>query len=263
MKKPLHIIKIGGNVIDNPNKLQQFLQDFAQVKGDKILVHGGGKIATELGEKMDMPQQMVEGRRITDAETLKLITMVYGGLINKNIVASLVETGNAAIGLSGADVGSITSTKRLAEPMDFGYVGDIQSVNVANISKLLEADFVPVFCAITHDGHGQLLNTNADTMASAIATAMSEKYDCFLYYCFEKKGVLEDVDDDTSVIPEITPASYEEMKAEGKIFKGMIPKLDNAFNAINKGVKEVYIMQAEDLSSIILIKKNNGTKITA
>lgn len=263
MKQPLHIIKIGGNVIDNPEKLSAFLREFSGIKEPKILIHGGGKIATELAEKMDIPQQMIDGRRVTDAETLKLITMVYGGLISKNIVAALSANGDTAIGLSGADANSVLANKRPANPIDFGFVGDVAAVNSENIDKILQVGFVPVFCAITHDGNGQLLNTNADTMASAIATAMSGNYESFLYYCFEKKGVLEDVENEDSVIPEINPSNYEKLKEEGKIFQGMIPKLDNAFSAIQKGVRAVHILQAEDLSSLILTKRAYGTRITA
>ncbi len=259
----LHIIKIGGNIIDHPEKLKSFLQDFSKIQGKKILIHGGGKIATHLAEKMQIPQQMIEGRRVTDAETLKLITMVYGGLINKNIVAQLVALGNDALGLSGADANSVISTKRPINPIDYGFVGDVKRVNTENISKLLNADFVPVFCALTHDENGQILNTNADTLASEIAVAMSENYKTFLYYCFEKKGVLENVEDENSVIPIINPKNYEILKSEGKIFQGMIPKLDNAFSAIKKGVQEVIILQSEDLFSLILKKNKYGTRITA
>lgn len=261
-KKPLHIVKIGGNIIDDKAKLTAFLEDFAQIKEDKILVHGGGKIATQLAKKLQLPQQMIEGRRVTDAETLKLITMVYGGLLSKNIVAELAKLKALAIGLSGADVASVTSVRRPAEPIDFGFVGDVVSVNATHITKLVQAGFVPVFCAITHDGNGQLLNTNADTMAKEIAASMSATYDTFLYYCFEKKGVLLDVSDDRSVIAELNPTTYKNLKAAGKIFEGMIPKLDNAFNAIEDGVKQVHILNAKDLLSLVLNQENHGTKLT-
>jgi len=262
MKLNLHVIKIGGNIIDNSEKLSKFLKDFSRIKEPKILIHGGGKIATNIAEKMGIKQKMINGRRITDSETLKIISMIYGGLISKNIVAELSANGNIAIGLCGADANSIFATKRSDNPIDFGFVGDVDKVDGENINKILNADFVPVFCALTHNGKGQLLNTNADTIANAIATEMSKYYNCSLYYCFEKKGVLENIDDENSVISEITPNDYKKLKQEGKIFQGMIPKLDNAFSAIKKGVKTVYIMRAEDVYSSFLNKKCNGTKIS-
>lgn len=262
MKKPLHIIKIGGNVIDDADELNRFLADFSKIKEDKILVHGGGKLATKLAAQLGIPQKMVEGRRITDANTLELITMVYGGLISKNIVADLANHGNAALGLSGADAMSITSKFRPKKPIDFGFVGDVEEVHAANITKLLQSGFIPVYCALTHDGKGQLLNTNADTLAAVIASALGGDYRCKLYYCFEKKGVMEDVDDTNSVVSELNPTNYAALKAKGKIFEGMIPKLDNAFSAVQNGVEETYILQAKDLSSLIIKKKNHGTRIT-
>lgn len=262
MRKTLHVVKIGGNVINSPEKLDIFLHDFSQIEEPKILIHGGGKIASQKAEEMNIPQQMLEGRRITDKDTLELITMVYGGLLSKNIVASLSAYGDCALGLSGADGALISSVKRPAAPLDYGYVGDVKTVNIHRISMLLESGFVPVFCAITHDGNGQLLNTNADTMASVITAAMSKEYDCHLYYCFEQKGVLSDIDKSDSVIPEITPQYYAALLAENKIFKGMIPKLDNAFNAVKEGGKKVYILKAEDLSALILTQENHGTRIT-
>jgi len=262
MKENLHIIKIGGNIIDNSKKLDKFLNDFSKIKEPKILIHGGGKIATDIAEKMGIKQKMIDGRRITDAETLKVISMVYGGFISKNIVAKLHANGDSALGLSGADFNSILSTKRSDKPVDFGFVGDICKVNIDTLNKILNIGLVPVFCAITHDGKGQLLNTNADSIANSIASEMSEKYNCFLYYCFEKKGVLEKIEDENSVISEITPKYYETLKQNGKISQGMIPKLDNAFSAIQKGVKTVYIMSAEDIYSSFLTKKHHGTKIS-
>lgn len=259
----LNIIKIGGNIIDQPEKLEKFLKDFSELQGHKILVHGGGKIATDLAKTMQIPQQMVEGRRVTNANTLQLITMVYGGLISKNIVAQLAAQGNAAIGLSGADANTVVSEKRPVKTVDYGFVGDVKKVNAEAIQKIVNAGFIPVFCAITHDEKGQLLNTNADTMASEIATALSVNFKTSLYYCFEKKGVLENVEDENSVIAAINPENYEQLKAEGKIFQGMIPKLDNAFSAIYKGVQAVHILQAEDLLATIKNKENHGTKITA
>ena len=263
--KKLHVIKIGGNVIDNPVALEKFLADFSKITDLKILVHGGGKVATELANKMGVKQQMVEGRRITDAETLKITTMVYAGLINKNIVATLQKNKVNAIGLSGADGNAIKASKRKVVKIDYGFVGDIDSegVNVELLSILLEGEFSPVFPAITHDGNGLLLNTNADTIASAIAVAMSKKYEVQLNYCFEKKGVLKDVNDETSVINTITETSYQKLKEEKVIFEGMIPKLDNSFIAINKGVKSVLIAHSDDLINITNNNDNTGTKLIA
>ncbi len=263
--KKLQIIKIGGNVIDNPEELEKFLVDFSKISDLKILVHGGGKVATELAKRLGIEQEMVNGRRITDAETLKVTTMVYAGLINKHIVASLQAKKNNAIGLSGADGNSIKATKRKVVDIDYGFVGDIDSkgVNVDFISVLLESNVSPVFSAITHNGEGQLLNTNADTIASALAVALSKKYDVQLNYCFEKNGVLRDVDDDSSVINVITKESYKELLTEGVIFKGMIPKLDNAFDAIKNGVSSVMIAHSRDLTKITNGNGNTGTKLIA
>ena len=265
MMKKLHIIKIGGNVIDNPVALEKFLTDFSNVTDLKILIHGGGKLATQLAEKMGVEQQMVNGRRITDAETLKITTMVYTGLINKQIVASLQAKNSNAIGLSGADGNAIQSSKRKVAEIDYGFVGDIDSkgVNVNFISALLESSVIPVFSAITHDKKGVLLNTNADTIASALAVALSQKYEVQLNYCFEKKGVLRNVDDDSSVINTITQNSYKQLLAEGVIFKGMIPKLDNAFDAIKNGVRSVMIAHSDDLINITNEHGKSGTKLIA
>lgn len=261
----LHVIKIGGNVIDNPSALEKFLLDFSRVDDLKILIHGGGKLATQFAEKLGVEQTMVEGRRITDAETLKIATMVYAGFINKNIVAKLQSQHCNAIGLSGADGNAIQSSKRKVKAIDYGFVGDIESagVNVNFISSLLDGGVVPVFSAITHNKEGQLLNTNADTIASALAVALSKKYEVQLNYCFEKKGVLRDVDDDTSVINTITSDSYKQLLAEGVIFKGMIPKLDNAFDAIKNGVSSVMIAHSDDLINITNEHGKSGTKLIA
>ncbi len=253
MNKPkLHVIKIGGNVIDNANNLHLFLQDFASIEGYKILVHGGGKIATQLSATLGTEPKMVDGRRITDAETLRVVTMVYAGLINKNIVAQLQQLGNNAIGLTGADGNFIRTKKRAVKTIDYGFVGDIdeKSVDAEQISKLLEIDFTPIFCAITHNGEGQLLNTNADTIASALAVGLSTIYDTTLVYCFEKKGVLLDMNDEQSVINEIDPEQYEELKQQQIIHSGMLPKLDNAFAAIQSGVKAVIIGKSDELSQL-------------
>src|ERR1700761_9320707 len=262
-KNDLYIIKIGGNVIDNSDNLHRFLKDFTALKGDKILVHGGGKVATQLSETLGIEAKMVDGRRITDIETLRVVTMVYGGLINKNIIAQLQQFGTNAIGLTGADGNFIRTKKRPVKTIDYGYVGDIdeQSINPENIGKLLDAGFTPVFCAITHDGEGQLLNTNADTIASALAVALSKLYETTLIYCFEKKGVLHDINDEESVIRDIDPERYEELKKEQIIHSGMLPKLDNAFTAISCGVKAVVIGRSDELSEL-KNKKPFGTRLS-
>lgn len=259
--KPLTIIKIGGNVIDNSENLHQFLLDFTALPGDKILVHGGGKIATELSESLGIEAKMVDGRRITDIETLRIVTMVYAGLINKNMVAQLQAKGSNAMGLTGADGNIIKAKKRPVSPIDFGFVGDLDesSVSSATLDHLLKAGLVPVLCAITHDGDTQLLNTNADTIASAVAVAMSGLYKTRLVYCFEKKGVLKDINDNDSVVREIRADEFEGLKADGTVAGGMIPKLHNAFEAIKKGVSAVYIGKANELSEID--KGTFGTKM--
>lgn len=259
----LNVIKIGGNVIDNSENLYRFLNDFAALEGYKILVHGGGKVATQLSNTLGIESKLVDGRRITDIETLKVVTMVYAGLINKNIVASLQWVGCNAIGLTGADGNFIRAKKRPVKTIDYGFVGDIDkdSINPQNISKLMEAGFIPVFCALTHDGAGQLLNTNADTIASALAVALADMYETTLIYCFEKKGVLQDIDDEDSLIRDIDPARYEELKKQQIIAGGMLPKLDNAFSAIACGVKAVIIGHADELGNI---KENKtfGTRLS-
>ena len=246
---PLYIVKIGGNVIDNPDQLAGFLKKFTALPGRKILVHGGGKIATRMAADLGIEAKMVDGRRITDGEMLRVVTMVYAGLTNKQVVAQLQAGGCNAIGLSGADGNMIAANKRPVKDIDYGWVGDLHeaSVNREGLSALLDSGFTPVFSAITHDGNGNLLNTNADTIASALAVAMSAVCATALVYCFEKKGVLRDVNDAGSVIREIPSAGFEQLKAEGVIADGMIPKLYNAFNAIESGVGEVYIGQADDL----------------
>ncbi len=250
--KPLWIIKIGGNVIDNPNQLALFLHDFAKLEGAKILIHGGGKIATQIAAQLGIETQMVNGRRITDGEMLNVVTMVYGGLVNKNIVARLQASGINAIGMTGADANAIKAVKRPVKEVDFGFVGDIKddSVNVEILTALIESGLVPVFSALTHNGHGQLLNTNADTIASALAVGLSKNYETRLIYCFEKDGVMRDINDASSVIQKINPQYFEELTEKGIIADGMIPKLQNAFLAIENGVKEVYIGNAEKLSAI-------------
>jgi acetylglutamate kinase len=249
--KKLSIVKIGGNVLDNAEDLEKFLADFSALEGAKILVHGGGKLATELAKQIGIEQTMVDGRRITDAETLKITVMVYAGLINKQVVAALQAKNTQAIGLSGADANVIQTTKRAIKQIDYGFVGDIdnKSVNANLLAKFLDLKLVPVFSAITHNGEGQLLNTNADTIASALAVAMAENYEVQLVYCFEKNGVLRNVEDENSVITTITKTTYKDLVNEGVIYKGMIPKLDNAFAAIENGVKAVRIIHANSLLS--------------
>jgi acetylglutamate kinase len=257
--KKLYIIKIGGNIIDDDAKLSSFLSEFSTIKEKKILVHGGGKLATKLAGKLGIEQQLIDGRRITDAETLKVVTMVYAGYINKNIVAALHSHGCNAIGICGADGDAITAHKRIKGAIDYGFAGDIDSVNADFIDHLLQQDIDIVFAPITHDKKGQLLNTNADTIAQEIATAMSTLYDVSLVYGFEKAGVLLDAEKDDTVIPEIDPVSYTKLKSDNVIFAGMIPKLDNAFSALGKGVKRVVIGKAENLAG--LIEGKRGTTI--
>ena len=253
-KNDLYVIKIGGNVIDNSENLYRFLKDFTALPGKKILVHGGGKVATELSETLGIEPKLIDGRRITNIETLRVVTMVYGGLINKNMVAQLQRFGTNAIGLTGADGDFIRAKKRPVKTIDYGFVGDLdeKSINPENLASLMEAGFTPVFCALTHDGEGQLLNTNADTIASALAVAMAKIYATTLIYCFEKKGVLKDINDENSLIREINPGHYEELKKQQVIHSGMLPKLDNAFSAIACGVKEVIIGHSGDLGNLTI-----------
>lgn len=237
----LSVVKIGGNVIEDSAALQSFLTDFAQMQGSKILVHGGGKKATAMAKKMDIPVQIVEGRRITDAQNLDIITMLYGGKINKNIVAQLQNLGCNALGLSGADGNAIQAVKRPVKSIDYGFVGDVVGVNNAMFQMLLKGGYTPVCCAITHDQKGQLLNTNADTIAASLAQSLSQSFEVSLWYCFEKQGVLENIDDDDSVIETITPQKYKNLKTAQVIHSGMIPKIDNCFDALANGVNEVKI----------------------
>jgi acetylglutamate kinase len=237
----LKVIKIGGNIINNDKELQLFLEKLAHLKGPKILVHGGGKLATSLAQQMNVNVHMKEGRRITDAATLDIITMTYAGKINKNIVARLQAHQCNAIGFSGADGNTIVSIKRPVKEIDYGFAGDIQKVNTEILNLLIKNNITPVFCAITHDTRGQLLNTNADTIASELAIAFSENYHVELYYCFEKKGVLKSMDDEKSVIKTITTRNYKTLIHQGIITEGMIPKLDNCFYALKHSVNKVCI----------------------
>jgi len=256
----LYIIKIGGNIIDDDVKLAAFLQSFASIQAPKILVHGGGKLATKLAAQLGIEQQMIEGRRITDAETLKIVTMVYAGFINKNIVAQLQANGCNAIGLCGADGNVIQAHKRQHSSIDYGFVGDVDIVNTALLQSLLAQHINVVLAPITHNKEGLLLNTNADTIAQEVAQAMSKFYEVHLIYSFEKKGVLLDTNDENSIIKSISPSYYAALKNEQKIFAGMIPKLDNAFAALNKGVYRVVIGKAEQLKE--LVAQTAGTSIT-
>jgi acetylglutamate kinase len=251
----LTIVKVGGKVVEEEEGLARLLADFSDVAGHKILVHGGGRMATKLATKLGIESRMVDGRRITDEETLKIVTMVYAGWINKMIVARLQALDINAIGLAGVDMNVIRSVKRPVDAIDYGFVGDVQEVDTEILTMLLQRDIVPVLSALTHDKQGHLLNTNADTIAGETAKALAGLFDVTLMFCFEKSGVLMDENDDESIIPEINKTAFQRYKADGVIKGGMIPKLENAFQAIDAGVKQVIITKASD------IKKNNGTHI--
>ena len=256
----IKVIKIGGNIIDDEVKLDRFLKDFVKLDGPKILIHGGGKIATEISASMGIEAKMIEGKRVTDADTLRIVTMVYAGLINKNIVAKLQSLNANAIGLTGADANIIPALKRQDEKIDWGFVGDVNTKDIKSehLQLFLNHHLIPVFCAITHDHRGNLLNTNADTIASSLAGSLAATGNkVSLVYCFEKKGVMLDINDENSVIKKITPDYYTELKAKDIVNKGMIPKLDNAFRSLNEGVAEVKICMAEDLHDF----ENAGTTI--
>lgn len=241
MKQQLSIIKIGGNVLENEIDLDHFLLNFSKLEEPKILVHGGGKLATKLASKLGIESKMTNGRRITDAKSLEVITMVYGGLTNKNIVAKLQALGTNALGLSGADGNTIRAHKRPVKNIDFGFVGDIDGINAELLDNLLQSKLTPVFCAISHDGMGQLFNTNADTIASELAIGMSHDYETTLFYCFEKKGVLRDVSDDNSVITHIDSNTYKILLEKNIIADGMLPKMQNCFHALRQNVAKVCI----------------------
>lgn len=253
--KTLTVIKIGGNIVDRQDELDLFLEKFTNIDGPKVLIHGGGVMATELSAKLGIATHMYQGRRITDLETLKLVSMVYAGWINKSIVAKLQKMGCNAVGLSGADGDSVPAVRRSPVPVDFGYVGDVDpaKINIGFMQSLLGRGITPVFCAITHDREGSLLNTNADTMASSLAIALSGDYYSRLIYCFEKEGVLSDSTDEDSVIPLVTRESYYVLRNSGVVKDGMIPKMDNAFYAMENGVNEVFIKHASNLNN------NKGT----
>lgn len=243
----LKIIKIGGNIIDDDEALDAFLVQFAKLEGLKLLVHGGGKLATKLAHQMGVEVKMTNGRRITDINTLDIITMVYAGKINKTIAAKLQALSCNAIGFTGADGNTIVSVKRPIKDVDFGFVGDVEKVNTKTLNLLLNNDVIPVFCAITHDEKGQLFNTNADTIASELAIGFAKDYNVELYYCFEKKGVLQDVNDDNSIIRNITTKTYKTLIEDGIIADGMLPKLNNCIHAVENEVSKVCIGKPEML----------------
>lgn len=253
----LTVIKVGGKIVEEPETLDRLLADFSALPGYKVLVHGGGRSATQLAARLGIESHMVNGRRITDAETLKVVTMVYGGLVNKNIVAGLQAKGVNAIGLTGADMDVIRSVKRPVQEVDYGFVGDVKRVNTDLLASLIHQGVVPVMAPLTHDGAGHLLNTNADTIAGETAKALARHFEVTLVYCFEKKGVLRDADDDESVIPVITPELFRQYVDEGIIQGGMIPKLENSFSAVAAGVQQVIITLATaiDGQSGTIIKK--------
>ena len=264
-EEPLNIIKVGGGVVENQASLARLLDQFASMPGRKVLVHGGGRLATSMAAGLGIESKMIGGRRITDEKMLEVVTMVYGGLVNKNVVAGLQAKGVKAIGLTGADGDTIRSHKRplkrvkmddgTEQMVDFGFVGDVDKVNAQLLSELIEGGLVPVVAPLTHNGEGNILNTNADPIASSVACALAEFYDVTLTFCFEKAGVLLDADDDSSVIPLINEEQFQQLKAEGVVSGGMIPKLENAFEALRKGVRQVIITHSDNIDG------SQGTKI--
>jgi acetylglutamate kinase len=254
MKVNLTIIKVGGAVVEDKTLLHNLLESFVAIPGNKILVHGGGRTATAIASHLGIETKMVNGRRVTDKSMLEVVTMVYGGLVNKNIVAQMQALGMNAIGLTGADMNIILSDRRQKDDVDFGYVGDVKRVNAAALTQLLNNDIVPVMAPLTHDGKGSMLNTNADSIACSIAMAMAETHRVKLIYCFDKKGVLSNPHVEDSVIPLITAQNYPDLLSDGTITDGMIPKIENALSAVKTGVEVVKITSANDL--------NGGTAIT-
>ena len=251
----LTLIKVGGGVVEEPESLQELLSLFSQIPGNKVLVHGGGRSATRMAAQLGIETKMVNGRRITDLEMLKVVTMVYGGLVNKNVVAGLQALGVNALGLTGADMNVMLSEKRPVKNVDYGYVCDVKQVQGDSLAALIERGIVPVLAPLTHDGKGNILNTNADTIAGEAAKALARYFDVTLVFCFEKNGVLRDADDDNSVIPQMNESDFRNYVAQGVVQGGMIPKLENAFQAIAAGVKEVVITKASHLG------QNGGTHI--
>lgn len=244
MKKKLSIIKVGGKIVEEEATLLQFLDDFAHIEGYKVLVHGGGRSATKIAAQLGIESHMVNGRRITDRQTLQVVTMVYGGLVNKNIVAGLQARNVNALGLTGADMNVIRSHKRPVKDVDYGFVGDVEKADGEMLTQLIAREIVPVMAPLTHDGNGNMLNTNADTIAGETAKALAPYFDVTLIYCFEKKGVLRDAADDESVIAHLNEEEFKQYVADGVIQDGMIPKLENAFQAIHSGVNKVIITLA-------------------
>ncbi|MDR6968631.1 acetylglutamate kinase [Flavobacterium arsenatis] len=260
----LNIIKIGGNIIDDEVLLNDFITSISTLNDPFILVHGGGKLATDLAEKLNIPQQLIDGRRVTNAETLKIATMVYAGFINKTIVALLQKNSINSIGLSGADGNLIHAKKRKNNEIDYGFVGDfsVENVNTSFLELLLNNGLTPVICAITHDKNGQLLNTNADSIASNIASNLATSFEIKLVYCFEKKGVLSNPEDDDSVIESLDFDTFQDLKNKGIINKGMLPKIENGFQSLENGVKEIGVINAKNCVNFISKNNNEGTRIT-
>lgn len=252
----LTLIKVGGKIVEEQATLSRLLASFAAIPGRKVLVHGGGRSATAMASRLGIESRMVGGRRITDKAMLEVVTMVYAGLVNKNIVAGLQAQGVNALGMTGADMNILLSDKRPVGEVDYGYVGDVRRVDAAALSALIEMGVVPVIAPLTHDGQGSMLNTNADTMAGETAKALALRYEVSLVYCFEKRGVLRDENDDNSVIAEMTRQQFETYRAEGVVQGGMIPKLENAFDAIRHGVREVIITRADAIG-----QPHEGTRI--
>lgn len=248
MKEHLTIIKVGGKIVENSESLNSLLKDFAAVEGKKLLVHGGGRSATQMAARLGVETKMVDGRRITDEAMLEVVTMVYGGLVNKRIVAGLQALGIDAVGLTGADMNIVLSDKRKVSAVDYGWVGDVKRVNAEAVATLIESGCCPVVAPLTHDGCGHMLNTNADTMAGEMAKAMAAHYDVTMMFCFEKPGVLADENDDSSLIPTITPAVLDDLKRRGVVSGGMIPKLYNAIACVSAGVESVVITQADRIA---------------
>ncbi len=255
IKQKLSIVKVGGKLIEEPNDLNSLLIKFLKIDGAKILVHGGGRLATTLAEKLGIETQFIDGRRITDEKTLEVVTMVYGGLVNKNIVAKLQANNTNAIGLTGADLNYMQANKREVKDVDYGYVGDIEKININELSMLINQNVVPVLAPLAHDKNGSMLNINADTIASETAIAFSSKFDVELIFCFEKPGVLLDANNDSTIINNLNAKQYKQLKESGAIHTGMIPKLDNSFKAISKGVKIIRITNIKGIN-------NGGTTIS-
>ena len=257
MKKPVTIIKVGGKIVEERETLLQLLDRFAAIEGNKVLIHGGGRSATRIAAQLGIESRMVDGRRITDKEMLEVVTMVYGGLVNKNIVAGLQARGINALGLTGADCNIIRAHKRPVKSVDYGFVGDVEAADGAMLSQFIGQGITPIVAPLTHDGKGNLLNTNADTMAAETAKALAAHYDVTLIYCFELPGVMRNPEDESSLIATITRESYGTLLADGTVSGGMIPKIDNAFNAIESGVERVIITRADAIDG------TQGTHIIA